>query len=542
MPETTTSKDMTPDVDFDAIVVGAGFAGMYMLHRLRGLGARTRVFEAGSGVGGTWFWNRYPGARCDVQSLEYSYSFSPELRQEWRWTERYPSQPELLRYAEHVADRFDLRRDIQFDTRVTQALFDEAGRRWMITADSGEVVSARFLITAVGCLSATNVPDLPGLESFQGEWHHTSRWPQDGVELTGRRVAVVGTGSSGIQCIPVIARQAQSTVVFQRTPNFSIPAFNGPLDRGLERWFAENHETAQSQARGSATGFVDPFNDRSALEATPEERLKEYQARWDNGGVAFLGSFADLMISEEANRTAADFVRDKIREIVTDPGVAELLTPKDHPIGAKRICVDTDYYATYNLPGVTLVDVRANPIQEITEKGIRTAEAEYECDTIVFATGFDAMTGPLFALGIRGKDGLTLREKWAKGPRSYLGLMSAGFPNLFTITGPGSPSVLSSMMVSIEQHVDWIADCVARMRRDDLTFIDADAAAESGWVDHVNEIAGYTLYGQADSWYTGANVPGKPRVFTPYAGGVGNYRLVCDQVAAGDYEGFTLSR
>ena len=527
--------------DLDAIVVGAGFAGMYMLHRLRGLGLSARVFETGDGVGGTWYWNRYPGARCDVESMEYSYSFSEELQQEWEWTERYPSQPEILRYANHVADRFDLRKDIRFETRVTRAAYDETANLWQVETDRGDRVSARYLITAVGCLSAARVPDFPGRDSFRGPSYHTGRWPHEGVDLTGRRVAVVGTGSSGIQAIPVIAAQAAHVTVFQRTPNYSVPAWNRPMEPEYAGWVKDNYAGIRQTMRTSHAGLMGAPNPASALEVAEEERRREFEARWAKGGISFLGSFGDIALNPESNEIAAEFVRERIREIVDDPEVAERLSPRDHPIGSKRICVDTGYYATYNRPNVTLVDVRRAPIEEITPSGVRTAEAEYEADVIVYATGYDAMTGPLLALDITGKGGLALRRKWEAGPRTYLGVMTAGFPNLFTVTGPGSPSVLSNMMVSIEQHVDWIAGCVADLRERGVSTIDADPVAEDAWTAHVNEIAGYTLFTRADSWYLGANIPGKPRVFMPYVGGVGAYRERCDQVAAGGYEGFVLS-
>ncbi|MCK2215559.1 NAD(P)/FAD-dependent oxidoreductase [Actinomadura sp. ATCC 31491] len=512
-----------------------------MLHRLRGLGLTARGYETGDDVGGTWYWNRYPGARCDVESVQYSYSFDDDLQQEWEWSERYPSQPEILRYARHVADRFDLRRDITFETRVTGAAWDEAARVWRVETDRGDRVACSFLITAVGCLSAARVPGFPGADSFRGESHHTGRWPHEGVELAGKRVAVIGTGSSGIQAIPVIAGQAAHVTVFQRTPNFSLPAWNHPIDPEHARWVKANYAALRHDMRTSAVGLLGVFNDKPVLGTGEEERNLEFEARWAQGGFSFLGAYGDVAIDPAANEIAAEFVRGKIREIVRDPETAELLCPRDHPIGSKRICVDTGYYATYNRPDVTLVDVRRDPIEEITPTGVRTAAGHHEVDVIVYATGYDAMTGPLLALGLTGKGGLSLRDKWRAGPRAYLGLMTAGFPNLFTITGPGSPSVLSNMMVSIEQHVDWIARCLERLRAGGIAVIDADPVAEDAWVAHVNEVASFTLYPRADSWYMGANIPGKPRVFMPYVGGVGAYRDKCDQVAADGYEGFVLS-
>jgi cyclohexanone monooxygenase len=524
----------------DAVVVGAGFAGLYMLHRLRGLGLTARAYEAGKGVGGTWYWNRYPGARCDVESMDYSYSFSEELQQEWRWTERYAAQPEILRYANHVADRFDLRRDIQFDTRVTAAVFDEAAAHWTIETDRGDRVAARFCIMATGCLSDAQVPDFEGLDTFQGKWYHTGRWPHEGVDFTGRRVGVIGTGSSAIQSIPIIARQAAHLFVFQRTPNYSMPAQNAPLDPEYERQVKADYAAFRRQARESRVGFVVERSGESALAVPAEEREREYEKRWNRGGLGFSAAYTDLLVSKEANDTAAAFFRAKIRAIVRDPAVAEILCPKSYPLGTKRLCVDTGYYATFNRDNVTLVDVSRVPIEAITPKGVRTREAEYAVDDLVFATGFDAMTGALLNIDIRGRGGRRLQEAWAAGPRTYLGIAVAGFPNLFTITGPGSPSVLSNMIVSIEQHVDWIADCLVYLDRQGHATIEPTAEAQEAWVRHVDEVGHMTLYPLAPSWYMGANIPGKPRIFMPYIGGVGVYRQKCDEVAAKGYEGFTL--
>jgi cyclohexanone monooxygenase len=526
---------------FDAVIVGAGFAGLYMLHRLRGLGLSARAYEAGDGIGGTWYWNRYPGARCDVESMDYSYSFSDELQQEWRWTERYASQPEILRYIEHVADRFDLRRDIQLATRVTSAVFDETTSRWTIHTDRGDHVSAQFCIMATGCLSDAQVPDFKGLETFEGRWYHTGRWPHEGVDFTGQRVGVIGTGSSAIQSIPIIARQAAHLFVFQRTPNFSIPAHNAPLDPDYEQRVKADYAGFRRRARESRIGFVVEWNEQSALAVSPEERERQYDLRWHRGGLGFNATFADLLTSQDANDTAADFFRAKIRAIVRDPLVAETLCPRSYPVGTKRLCVDTSYYDTFNRDNVTLVDVRKSPIEAITPKGVQTRDATYDLDALVFATGFDAMTGALLNIDIRGRAGQTLQQKWEAGPRSYLGVAIAGFPNLFTITGPGSPSVLSNMIVSIEQHVDWIADCVTYLRRHDRRSIEPSLDAEDAWVQHVNDVGHATLYPRADSWYMGANVPGKPRVFMPYVGGVGLYRQKADEVAALGYEGFVLT-
>jgi len=526
---------------FDAVIVGAGFAGLYMLHRLRGLGLSTKVYEAGSGVGGTWFWNRYPGARCDVESLQYSYSFSEDLEQEWQWTERYASQPEVERYLNHVADRFDLKRDIQLDRRVVAATFDEAAKRWTIQTDRGDRVTTRFCVMATGCLSAAKIPDYQGIAAFQGKTYHTGRWPAEDVDFTGQKIGVIGTGSSAIQCIPHLARQASHLFIFQRTPNFSVPAHNGPLSPEVSHDWKANRAKYRDRDRRSFFGSHIEFNRKSALGVSPEERQREYEARWRDGGFAMLGAFADIILNNRANETAAEFVRSKIRAIVHDPAVAKKLVPIDYPFATKRLCVDTDYYTTFNRDNVTLIDATATPIREITCTGVRTSESEYALDSIVFATGYDAITGALCNIDIRGRAGTSLKQKWSRGPRTYLGIMIAGFPNLFTITGPGSPSVLSNMVLSIEQHVEWIADCIGYLRNRQLASIEATVEAENVWVAHVNEIANYTLFPLANSWYLGANIPGKPRVFMPYTGGVGVYRQKCDEIAANGYEGFALS-
>jgi cyclohexanone monooxygenase len=527
---------------YDVVVVGAGFAGMYMLHRLRGLGMTARVYEQGSGVGGTWYWNRYPGARCDVESMQYSYSFSEALQQEWDWSERYAPQAEILAYANHVADRFNLRPDIQFDTRVERAEFDERNGTWSVTTSDGKTVSAKFVVLATGCLSNARMPDIKGLDHFKGKVYHTGHWPHEGVDFTGQRVAVIGTGSSSIQAVPVIAEQAKHLTVFQRTANFSIPAHNGPLSAEQRDWFKKNYPEVRRFAREVArNGIYTQQPDRGALDDGDNERRARYEAGWQHGGVVFMAVYNNVLLDKAANDTAADFVRGKIGEIVKDPATAKLLQPNSHPIGTKRICVDTDYFATFNRPNVTLVDIKSNPIDAITENAVRVAGKDHEADALVLATGFDAMTGSVAKIDIIGRDRRTLNEKWAEGPRTYLGLMSAGFPNLFIITGPGSPSVLSNMIVSIEQHVDWISDCLAYLRDNGLVTMEATTSAEDKWVAHVNEVAHATLYPQAASWYMGANIPGKPRIFMPYIGGVPAYRQKCSEVAAKGYEGFTMS-
>jgi cyclohexanone monooxygenase len=540
MSQVTPAKEA---IQLDVAVVGAGLGGLYAIHRMRGLGFKTRAFEAGSGVGGTWFWNKYPGARCDIESLEYSYSFDDDLQQEWSWPERYATQPQILAYIQHVAERFDLMPDVQLNTRITEATFNGDLNRWILKTSSGEAISARFCIMATGNLSTPRVPDFKGIGTFEGKWYHSGMWPAEGVDFTGKRVGVIGTGSSGIQMIPLIAQQAKHLYVFQRTANFSLPAQNGPMDREREAAFKANYRNSREEARRTGFGVSGyPVPTQSALAVSDEERRKKYEMLWERGGsIGFLSCYTDFLVSEEANETAAQFVREKIRSVVKDPKLAALLTPTDHPIGTKRLCLDTGYYETYNRPNVSLVDVRSAPIQEVTPKGVRTADQEFELDAIAFATGFDAMTGALREIDIRGVDGTHLADKWAGGPMTYLGIMVAGFPNMFIVTGPGSPGVKSQMIHSIEQHVDWVSDLLKTASERQIRRIEADADAEMKWVSHVNEVADATLYPRANSWYVGANIPGKPRVFMPYVAGVGVYRELCDEIAADDYRGLKLS-
>jgi cyclohexanone monooxygenase len=524
---------------FDAVIVGAGFAGMYMLHRLRGLSFSARVFEAGSGVGGTWYWNRYPGARCDVESMQYSFSFSEELDQEWNWSEKYAPQAEILSYANHVADRFDLRRDIVFDTRVTAATFDEDAGCWLIETNRGDRVLARFCIMAVGCLSAPNRPNFRGMKNFRGPIYHTGEWPHEGVDFTGLRVGVIGTGSSAIQSIPIIAQQAAHLTVFQRTATWSVPARNESLTSEYLQAAKADYPALRAKARGRPTGFYFPFNMKPALEAAPEERERQYEEAWTRGGLPFLGAFGDLLFEKAANDTIADFARRKIRGIVKDPATADLLCP-DNVFGCKRLCVDTSYFETYNLEHVKLVDVSKTPIERFTPDGIEVDGVAYPLDTAVCATGFAAMTGSFDKIAITGRKGLTLTEKWRAGPRAYLGIASAGFPNLFTITGPGSPSVLASMIQAIEQHVDWLADCMAHMRDVGAATIEPKREDEDAWVEHVTDVSTVSLRSTCSSWYVGTNIPGRPRVFMPYIGGFPVYVQKCNEVMSAGFDGFVL--
>ena len=533
-----------PDIGrkvFDVIVIGAGFAGLLMLHRLRSLGLRARVLEQGEDVGGTWFWNRYPGARCDVESLQYSYSFSEDLEQEWSWTERFATQPEILRYINYVADKFDLRKDVQFDTRVEALTFQDGPSIWRATTHDGEVFESRFVIAATGCLSSGKAPDIKGLESFAGQTLFTGRWPKEGVDLDGKSICLIGTGSSAIQAIPEIANVAGHLTVFQRTANFSIPARNAPLtpDR-ISEWKGNLTENRRRAREDAITGVIYKFATKSAKDAAPDEREAEFEDRWRAGGAGFMHASNDHLLDETSNRFAADFVRERIRAIVKDPKTAERLCADDHPIGTKRICVDSDYFETFNRENVELVSLRDTGGLEVVTEGVKAGGKIYPCEVLVLATGFDAITGPLLSMDVCGRGGRSLREKWRDGPKEYLGLVCAGFPNLFTITGPGSPSVISNVVVSIEQHVDFIADLLGHMSARGYGTVDAHAEAEDAWMARVAEIANATLYPKANSWYVGANVPGKPRGFMAYIG-VAAYRKVCDEIAKDDYRGFEFS-
>ena len=541
MNEGNASMRSSETQDLDALVVGAGFAGLYMLHYLRRLGFTAQVLEAADDVGGTWYCNRYPGARCDIESLDYSYSFDPALQTEWQWSERYATQPEILRYLGHVADKHDLRRDIRFSTRVAAAHWDADAARWRVRTESGEELRGRVFIMATGCLSIPKAPDIPGAARFQGASYYTSRWPHQPVDFSGMRVGIIGTGSSGVQSIPIIARQAAQTTIFQRTPNFSRPAKNGPVAAEKQARFNADPVSYREAARYSTLGVPREVTRIRALQVAEAERLAKYEDAYQSGDLLALGgTFGDIIVDPVANETVCEFLRGKIRAIVQDPETAETLTPRNHFYGTKRPCIDTDYYETFNLPHVRLVDLRRDPIRTVTAQGIDTESQSFAFDAIVYATGFDAMTGAIVSLDIRGRDGVSLAEQWADGPHTYLGLMTCGMPNFFTVTGPGSPSVLSNMVVSIEQHVEWIGNCLTHMRTLGLRTIEPTPTAQAGWVEHVNDFGDVTLYPTANSWYMGANVPGKPRVFLPYVGGVDRYRRVCEEVVQRGYLGFAF--
>ncbi|UOT05758.1 NAD(P)/FAD-dependent oxidoreductase [Rhodococcus opacus] len=546
MTDTYADERPAASTDFDAIVVGAGFAGLYALHKLRDqMGLRVRVFEAGDGIGGTWYWNRYPGARCDIESLHYSYSysFSPELQQDWEWSEKYASQPEILAYLSHVADRFHLREDIAFGTRVTSAVWDEEHAHWQVGTQHGASVTARYLISAAGNLSVPKTPEFDGIDSFAGEVYLTGTWPHEGVDFTGKKVAIIGTGSSGVQAITEIAKHASHLTVFQRTPNYATPLQNEPSDPNRVAAIKANYPSVREASRNTRVGI--PYDKvlPSALAVTPEERRRVFDECWDEGGFRFfLGSFEDILVDKAANDTIAEYVRERIRQRVSDPAIAEKLTPTDYPYGTKRPPYETNYYETFNCNNVTLVDVSGAPITTITETGVRTTDAEYDdVDVVVLATGFDAMTGPLLEMGIVGRGGRTLADKWADGPHTFLGLSVHGFPNLFLVTGPQSPSVLYNMPLAIEDHVDFLSDAIEHLQRNGLDTIEPTSQAENGWVAQTNEIAQHTLLPETDSWWMGANIPGKPRVCMVYLGGAAVYRGICADVVANNYEGFTLA-
>ena len=526
----------------DVVIVGAGFAGLYAQYKIRELGLSAFGFETASEIGGTWYWNRYPGARCDVESLDYSYSFSPDVLHEWKWRERFATQPEILQYANFVADKYDLRRDYAFETKVIAADFDKAANQWVVKSDRGDEVRCRFLLLAVGGLSLPKAPEIDGLKDFQGRWVQTGCWPHEPINVTGQRVAVIGTGSSGIQCIPLLAEQAALLTVFQRTPNFSVPAHNGPLDAEYEAEVRADYVEHHKRNRMTKGGVPPRINTGvSAMSVSEGERQAKFEQAWGFGTFALQSVFNDISSNPGSNAAAAAFVHDKIRGIVNDPKVAENLLPKTFPFGTKRLCLDTGYYATFNRDNVSLVDIRETPIERITKAGIKTTDAEYPFDLIVFATGFDAVTGPLFALNLTGVGGVTLNDAWKDGPQSYLGLMVSGFPNLFTVNGPSSPSVLANMLQTNEHHVDWIADCIAYTDKNGFARVEADEAAQVAWAHEVANMAKRTLYTKANSWYMGANVLGKPRVFLMYIGGLDTYVDRCDQIVQGGYVGFNFS-
>ena len=527
--------------ELDVIIVGAGFSGLYMLYKMRKMNLKALIIERASDAGGTWFWNRYPGARCDIESIEYSYSFSDELQQEWNWSNRYSDQSEILEYINYVVKKFNLKENIVFNTSVKSAKFDEKLKNWIVETDS-KSYSSKFCVMATGTLSSIKQPNFDGLENFKGDWYVTGEWPHEKLDFTSKKVAIIGTGSSAVQSIPVIAEEAKNLTVFQRSPNYTIPANNRPLTEKELSNAKSSYDQIREKAKYTRAGIgYNQFEERKLLDLSSEEIKKELNNRWKMGGQEiFTAGFTDVGVSLEANKIVADFVKSKIREIVKDPNVAKLLSPQD-AIGCKRLCADTNYFETYNRENVELIDLNSNPINSITENGILTKNKEFKFDTIIFATGFDAMTGALQAIDITGKNGKKLKQVWKDGPKSFLGLLINGFPNLFTVTGPGSPSVLTNMMVAIEQHVEWISDCINFLSKSNLNEVEADELFQIEWMDHIEEVAKNTLRYTCNSWYVGANVPGKKRVFMPYAGGFGKYREKCDEIAENNYSILRIS-
>jgi cation diffusion facilitator CzcD-associated flavoprotein CzcO len=528
--------------EVDAVIVGAGFSGLYMLHRMREQGYSIRGFDAADGVGGTWYWNRYPGARCDSESHYYCYSFSDEIRENWEWSCRYPAQPEILKYLNFVADRLDLKKDIDFGTRVSSGSYDEATHTWLIETDSGEKVRAKYLITAVGNTSTPANPSIPGLKSFKGEVYHTALWPHEGVDFKGKRVGLIGTGSSGIQSTPMIAKEADHLTVFQRTANYIVPARNHELTDEMRREQNENFEELRRLTLDSPIGMPFPHPVHSTLELLPEERKAMLDKLWDKGGFRFhFTSFTDIVLNEEANKVVADYIETKIRERVDDPATADILCDFNHPVGTKRPPIDTDYLETFNRDNVSIVSIRKNPIVQATENGLTMENGDqHEFDALVFATGFDTVTGTILKMNLRGRDGQTLPEKWKDGPRTYLGLASAGFPNLFMVTGPQSPAILVNFPVCIEQHVDWVVGIINHMRDTGAVEIEANPEYEADWVKKISADVEDTLMTATDSWYMNSNIPGKPKVFTAYFPGMPSYVDICEDVASNGYKGFNV--
>lgn len=544
----TTHRDAaqassTPVEQFDAIVIGAGISGMYLIYRLRELGLSVRVYEAGSGVGGTWYWNRYPGCRFDSESVTYGYSFSEELLQEWNWSEHYAAQPETLRYLEFVADKFDLRRDIEFNSRIKAATYDEDQNLWEIETEQGKRARAHFLITAVGVLSEPYIPDFEGLDSFEGQSWHTGSWPHEPVDFSDKRVGVIGTGATAVQLITEVSKNVGQLYVFQTQPEYCVPLRNSPIDAEEMREIKARYPEIFSRCRETFAAFEHEFDERSALEVSPEEREAFYEELYSQPGFGmWLGNFHDILTDQEANDTISEFVRNKIRRRINDPELAEKLVPTDHAFGTKRVPLESGYYEAYNRDNVHLVDLRESPIERITAKGVKTGNAEYELDVMIFATGFDAVTGALNRIDIRGKGGQALKDKWSNGPETYLGLLSAGFPNLFTVLGPTNGGTFCNIPRCIEQNVEWVTECIAYMRKNGFERISTTRESEDKWSQHVDETVNQTLLPQTPTWFFGANVPGKKRTFLMYAGGHPLYRQKCDEVAANGYEGFVLER
>lgn len=530
----------TPRRRLDAVVVGAGFGGMYMVHKLRQAGLSVVGVEAGGNVGGVWFWNRYPGARCDLMCIDYSYGFSSEIEQEWSWPEQFAHQQDILAYANFVADKLDLRKDFKFNTRVTGAAWDDDACLWNINLENGEILEAKYFVMASGPLSVPRDNEFEGLKSYRGELYRSGRWPQHAVSYSGKRVGVIGVGSTGVQIVPVVAQEAAELYVFQRTPSFSMPMRNAKITPEYDAEIKRNYPGMRAAARNSLVGGVRPSITRPFFSLPPDQRRDLMEDSWKRGGHAFLGTFSDLMTNPEANEQVAEFVRNKISDVVKDPATAEALKPRDYPIFARRPCLDTDYYETFNEPHVHLVDCKKEPIERLTEKGVKTQSREIELDVVILATGYDGLTGAMLAFDIRGRQGASLKEKWKGGPVSYLGLAMAGFPNLFMLCGANGPSALANIITLNEQNADWICDVVAHMRKNDLTTVEATEKAEAEWMDTVRSLAKLTLMSKASTWYTGTNVEGKARGLTMYTGGYRTYRETCEAMVRDGFRGLAF--
>ena len=520
----------------DVVIVGAGFGGMYAVHKFNAMGLKIQGYEAGSDVGGVWYWNRYPGARVDLPSIDYSFGFSQEVEQEWTWSEQFAAQPELLRYINFVADRLDLRRHIQFNTRVTCAEWDDARQVWVVKTDRGDVVEATYCIMATGPLSIPKDPEIPGIDRFKGELLRAGRWPHQPVSYAGKRVGVIGTGSTGIQIVQEVGPQAGELFVFQRTPSFTMPMRNVPLEPDYVAEVKRNYAGLRESARNSPAGGIRPASTRAFFSVTPAQRLSLMEDAWKQGGLAMLGTFSDLLVNEEANEHVAEFVRGKIGEMVKDPVTAEKLKPRGYPIFARRPCLDSSYYETFNLPTVHLMDCNEDPIVEITDKGVRTRSGEVELDMLIFATGYDGLTGAMLAVDVQGRDGLRVSQKWSEGARSYLGIMMAGFPNLFMTTGPNGPAALANIIRISENDVDWIADAMRHMSATGQKAMEPTTEAEDGWMKTVAALSQRSLLNKAKTWYLGANVKDKPQGLSMFTGGFPKYREYCTLATQGNYQ------
>lgn len=541
MSDKTAVQDMKAVKRLDMVIVGAGFGGMYAVYKFREMGLSIQAFEAGGNVGGVWYWNRYPGARVDLPSIDYCFSFSPEIEQEWTWSEEFAAQPELLSYMNFVADRLDLRKHYKFSTRIARAIWDEQRQIWQVFTEGGDLYEATYCVMATGPLSVPKDPEIPGLHRFKGELMRAARWPHEPVDFSGKRVGVIGTGSTGIQIIQEVGPLAGELFVFQRTPSFSMPMRNKTLEPDYVAEVKRNYAGLRAAALNSAVGGLRPQSTRAFFSVTPQQRRSLLEDAWKQGGLAMLGTFSDLLTNPEANEHVAEFLREKIGEVVHDPAVAEKLKPRGYPVFARRPCLDSSYYETYNLPHVHLLDCLDDPIEEITEKGVRLRSGEVELDMLILATGYDGLTGAMLAFDVVGRGGLSVKEKWKDGSRSYLGLMMNGFPNLFMTTGPNGPSALANIVRISENDVNWIANALISMHHNGLGAMEPTLEAENAWMETVNILAQRTLLSKAQTWYVGANVEGKPKGLTIFTGGFPKYAEYCAASARAGYREFTFA-